>query len=385
MTTAAEDRRRRAVALSTEGRHEEAAALLGPVVAAPEAEPADVLILGLVLSNAGKVREAAQALYRGTQRFPGEAVLHENLGVLLIGLGGFAEAVHAFGRAVERGGDNANVRDGLCTCFAQLGDAEAARRQGVASLEAKDRQALAAGPVFPLPAGAPAPFDPTEPQRNVIAFSLWGAKELYCEGALRNARLIPELYPGWTARFYCDETVPAAVREGLAAAGAEVLLRPRPQRIFDGLLWRFEPVGDPAVARFLVRDADSLVSVQERVAVDAWLASGRHFHVMRDWLTHTDLILAGLWGGVGGILPPVERLVADFRPFRGANLHFDQDLLRIMAWPTVRQSVLIHDSYFPCLGSEPFPALGRLPAGWRVGQTWTGRKLKAPEAVDRRR
>ncbi|MEX2630948.1 MAG: hypothetical protein WD341_13515 [Tistlia sp.] len=384
MTDAAEDRRRRALALSTEGRHEEAVALLGPVAEAPTAGPADLLILGLVLSNAGKAREAAQVLFRGTRRFPQAAALHENLGVLLIALGGFPQAVTALTRALETGADNPNIHDGLCTCFAELGDLEAARRHGVAALEAKDRQARESGPVHPLPEPPP-PFDPTTPGRNLIAFSLWGDKELYCQGALRNARLIPELYPGWTARFYCDETVPEALRAALAGEGAEVVLRPRPQRLYEGLLWRFEPVGDPAVARFLVRDADSLVSVQERVAVDAWLASGRHFHVMRDWPTHTDLILAGLWGGVGGVLPPVAELVRDFTPFRAANLHFDQDLLRIVAWPTVRQSVLIHDSYFDCLGSEPFPALGRLPPGWRVGQTWTGRQVKAEEPIDRRR
>lgn len=385
MTDAAEEGRRRALALTGEGRHEEAAALLAPAAEGPEAEPADLLLLGLALSNGGRLREAAQALYAGTRRFPAEAALHENLGVLLVRLGGFAQAVTAFERALACGGDDPNLHDGLCTCFAQLGEVERARRHGAAALEAKHRQALEAGPVFPLHEGPAPAFDPTRPEANLIAFSLFGDKELYCEGALRNARLIPELYPGWTARFYCDDTVPEAVRAGLAAEGAEVVLRPRPGRLYDGLLWRFEVIGDPAVARFLIRDADSLVSVQERVAVDDWLASGRHFHVMRDWLTHTDLILAGLWGGVGGVLPPVERLVGDFTPFRGANLHFDQDLLRIMAWPTVSRSVLVHDSHFDCLDSRPFPALGRLPAGWRVGQTWTARRVRPEEPVDRRR
>src|SRR5690606_31258462 len=121
---------------------------------------------------------------------------------------------------------------------------------GILSLEAKDRQARESGPVFPLPQGAPPPFDPTTPAANVIAFSLWGDKPLYNEGAVANARLIPELYPGWTARFYCDDTVPEATREALTTAGAEVLLRPRPRRLYEGLLWRFEVVGDPAVARF---------------------------------------------------------------------------------------------------------------------------------------
>jgi hypothetical protein len=53
-----------------------------------------------------------------------------------------------------------------------------------------------------------------------------------------------------------------------------------------------------------VRDADSVLNLRERLAVDDWLASGRWFHIMRDWWSHTDLVLAGMWGGVAGVLPP---------------------------------------------------------------------------------
>jgi hypothetical protein len=135
------------------------------------------------------------------------------------------------------------------------------------------------------------------------------------------------------------------------------------------LLWRFEAIADPAVRRFLVRDADSLLSVKERVAVDDWLRSPKHFHLMRDFRTHTDLMLAGLWGGVGGILPPPAKLLKEFRPWRVENDHVDQDLLTSTAWPTVRQSCLIHDSVFTgCLGSVPFPPYGELPKGHHVGQ-----------------
>ena len=35
---------------------------------------------------------------------------------------------------------------------------------------------------------------------------------------------------------------------------------------------------------------DSLLTTKERVAVDAWLASHYHFHIMRDFYTHTDLV-----------------------------------------------------------------------------------------------
>ena len=135
------------------------------------------------------------------------------------------------------------------------------------------------------------------------------------------------------------------------------------------LLWRFAAAADPAVRRFLVRDADSLLSVKERVAVDAWLQSGYRFHAMRDWFTHTDLLLAGLWGGVGGILPPVETLLGHYTAWRVENDHVDQDLLAETVWPAIRRDVLIHDSVFTgCLGSVPFPPFGAMLPGMHIGQ-----------------
>ena len=38
--------------------------------------------------------------------------------------------------------------------------------------------------------------------------SLWGTDDLYCLGAIENARLVGSIYPGWTLRVYCDPAVP---------------------------------------------------------------------------------------------------------------------------------------------------------------------------------
>ena len=127
-------------------------------------------------------------------------------------------------------------------------------------------------------------------------------------------------------------------------------------------------IADPTVRRFLIRDADSLLTVKERVAVDAWLASDFHFHAMRDWYTHTDLLLAGMWGGVGGILPGPAALLRAQPLWRMETNHIDQDLLTVAVWPAVRRHILIHDSVFqPSLGSVPFPPFGGLPPGHHIG------------------
>ena len=72
-------------------------------------------------------------------------------------------------------------------------------------------------------------------------------------------------------RLYCDRTVPAELLQEAQQKGVQVMMMP------DGL------------------------SEWELNAVEAWINSGRWFHVMRDWWSHTDPVLAGMWGSEGSI------------------------------------------------------------------------------------
>ena len=156
---------------------------------------------------------------------------------------------------------------------------------GRRSLELKDAAAAGSKTIWPIPNDKPSPppFSYQSRNRNVISFSLWGDNPRYLRGALRNVIIAGDIYPGWTCRFYCDDSVPPEFRGELSSYGATVVMKPRPANFYEGLMWRFEVIGDPGVERFLVRDADSVVNVKERVAVDEWIQSGKWFHVMRDF------------------------------------------------------------------------------------------------------
>ncbi|MEM0945528.1 MAG: hypothetical protein AAGI70_16460, partial [Pseudomonadota bacterium] len=145
-------------------------------------------------------------------------------------------------------------------------------------------------------------FDASRPTRNVISFSLFGEDPRYLEGASRNAVVARALYPGWVARFYIDDRVPEAVVDALLAEGAQVMQPQGWPAERYGLFWRFMVEDDPDVDLYLVRDADALMTIKERIAVDDWLASGRAFHLMRDLPSHAELVLAGMWGAHRGNL-----------------------------------------------------------------------------------
>jgi hypothetical protein len=182
------------------------------------------------------------------------------------------------------------------------------------------------------------------------------------------------LYPEWTCRFYVDESVPAEVLKRLHQEGAQIKrVGGLPAGRF-GTFWRFMVADDPGVDRYLVRDCDACLNLRERAAVEDWIASGRHFHVMRDGYTHTEVILAGMWGGVRGALPSVTEAIVDFGNAAPLTRTADQHFLRERIWPTVRQSVLVHDSFFRFGQAIDFPA-GARPGSPSVGQAVTRPKV----------
>ncbi len=175
---------------------------------------------------------------------------------------------------------------------------------------------------------------------KLISFSLWGRQPRYLVGAVENIRLARKFYPGWVCRFYCSADVPIALllEEG-AEVRREVALGP-----YHGLFWRFFPASEPGVKRFLVRDADSRLSQREAQAVQEWEVSGKQLHVLRDHPLHDrrdSPILAGMWGGVGGLVPDMRAMVRTWGRFD--HRFCDQEFLARHLWPRFKRECLQHN------------------------------------------
>jgi tetratricopeptide (TPR) repeat protein len=375
MPSGIEDLRRLSREAYSQGRLADAAevqsAVLTMAKATGDRQADDFLFAGLIHDATSRTTEGIAILREGLSLYPGSAELHENLAVLLLAAHDLAGSIAACTAALSLGSVSPNVHDCLCEAHQRCGRLDLALESGRTALEVKDRRFGGAAPIVAAPTGLPPAFNPGRPEENIISYALWGNEPRYQVPLLENVRIQPHLFPEWTIRVYHDHTVDPAYLTELAVRGVQLrpTASPRGVPTHRGLLWRFEAIADPGVRRFLIRDADSLLTVKERVAVDAWLASDFHFHAMRDWYTHTDLLLAGMWGGVGGILPGPAALMRVHTFWRAETNHIDQDLLSATIWPVVRNNILVHDSIFhPCLSSVPFPPFGALPAGHHVGE-----------------
>ncbi|MDQ9036081.1 tetratricopeptide repeat protein [Acinetobacter seifertii] len=270
----------------------------------------------------------------------------------------YDDAYQHYMQAIKASGSNVNTNlyDGLTEVCHHLNKKEEKIKFGRLAISTK-KELTKNDPFFNISAHKPAPFSPN-PHENIIAFSLFGANPRYCETSILNTKLAKEIYPEWTCRFYVDESVPELVQQRLQANGAQVVQVSTSQKQLSGLFWRFLVMDDPTVKRFLIRDADSIVSYREKSAVDAWLKSDKWFHLMRDNYSHTELILAGMWGGCTGIFHNIEAHIRDYVATGRYldNRVMDQHYLRYCIWPTLKQSVLVHDSQQFDENSVSFPA-----------------------------
>ena len=255
----------------------------------------------------------------------------------------FESALTCFQAAVELEPDNFDAQCLVAMTYQSLGQLELAIEYGQTCLETADRAACQQ-PLNPLPFPNPVKFDTRRHERNIIAFSLFGDDPYYLECATASASMALAIYPEWKCRFYCAPDVPQSCLKTLLRLNAQVGRVSHASQNWSGLFWRFFAFDDPDVDFVMVRDVDSPFTIRERLAVEDWLSSGFPFHVIRDSPAHLEPIMAGLWAGRTGLLPPLQPMISKFLPMVKTK-YGDQHFLRLNIWPLIRNITLAHDRY----------------------------------------
>ena len=82
---------------------------------------------------------------------------------------------------------------------------------------------------------------------KIISFCLWGDNPKYTEGAIKNAQLASEIYPGWKCRFYVGQSVPSIVLMRLEMNENTEVVRMPEFGNWKSMYWRFWPAGEEDV------------------------------------------------------------------------------------------------------------------------------------------
>jgi len=190
--------------------------------------------------------------------------------------------------------------------------------------------------------------------KKVISFCLYGNNPKYVVGMQKNARLATAIFPDWEVWVYhCDvDKESLAIIDSLGAKLINMVGNGLP-----GMFWRFLPKVDT----FIVRDADSRLSLREKLAVDEWVVSGKRFHVLKDHPHHSQTIMGGMFGiRVGEYDIEAKAIEWCKRDGIYGSMHehnSDQRFLREVIYPDFCNDMMVHESIGPTIsGSLPFPS-----------------------------
>lgn len=181
--------------------------------------------------------------------------------------------------------------------------------------------------------------------KNIISFSLWGSNPKYAQGAVENLKIANKLFPNWICRIYHYDDVPIKYLYELRILGAELI-----EKRYDnqGMIWRFEPLLDHTIDRFIVRDTDSILTLRDRNAVLDWITTGKEFHIIRDHIMHGTRIMGGMWGATSEFIKRIDyKKILESHDFKNTPhvFGYDQDFLAQKIYPLVRNTACIHDDY----------------------------------------
>ena len=208
--------------------------------------------------------------------------------------------------------------------------------------------------------------------KKIISFSLWGNSSRYTGGAVRNAELAMDVYPEWICRYYVGKDVPMnSIEELMKFENTEIYIMNESGGTALGTFWRFYAASDLDVDVMISRDVDSRLTVREKSAVDEWIASDKDFHIMRDNQYHNVPILAGMWGARNGLLLDMVEDIAKYS--KGDVWQVDQNFLRDVIYPCVRENVFVHDEFFgDIFGESAHPFEFERDENHFVGQAYDG-------------
>jgi hypothetical protein len=208
--------------------------------------------------------------------------------------------------------------------------------------------------------------------KKFISFSLWGDNPIYTQGAIRNAEIAEQLFPGWTCCFFCFESVPSGIIEKLANKANALVIPQHGKGDNRGMFARFQPAEWEYTERFICRDTDSRLSPREVLAVNDWIEKDTDLHVMRDHPYHGIEILGGMWGAKGGKLKGITAAAREFAP--SSQKGQDQSFLVSWVWKKSLSgeiSCTMHDPFFAKISFPQKATRGLDNMGvWFVGQVF---------------
>lgn len=187
---------------------------------------------------------------------------------------------------------------------------------------------------------------------KLISMSVYGKHPMYYNGAIKNAQLLKQIYPGWILRIYCS---PEIDWKTLQKLGCQIIQMGMSLE-HSGMFWRFLPAWENDVDVVIFRDSDSRLNVKEAVAVNEWLNTNLKAHCMHDHEHHKCYpIFGGMWGVKKNTISKkvYSKLLNELK--KKQKRVADMNFITKNIWPELANSILRHSSVSVIWPHKKFP------------------------------
>lgn len=175
---------------------------------------------------------------------------------------------------------------------------------------------------------------------KVFSFCLYGSKDKYVKGLLKNIELISAEFPDFEIWVYIGDDVP------YLPTYSNVKYIHTDVKGHENMFYRFFPIDDDDVEVAIVRDADSRVYSRDVRFIREFLESDKKFHNIKDHINHFHCgkILAGMWGIKKGLLKvKLYKLYLNWKTHSSTCEFWDDARFIWEIYPLVMHSMLLHD------------------------------------------
>lgn len=200
--------------------------------------------------------------------------------------------------------------------------------------------------------------------KKIISYSLYNQNIKDNLGMVLNCLLAPKIFNDWVVRVYLDDTIVPCIRK-LLETFEHVEIVEMPSGHGEGsakMLWRFLSASSEITTDYksimISADADSYLSVRQKVCIDAWLASNKNFWRGVMHCYHSDpkiKIMGGLWACRNSILPQMREEVYKYIQ---SGERYDQNFLSTVIYDQIFHDLIVHYED-PCFTSDGKKFYGR--------------------------
>ena len=185
---------------------------------------------------------------------------------------------------------------------------------------------------------------------NIFCFCIYGTKPKYTQGIVENLRCIQKEFPTFQTIIHYAADVPESYLDQYRSFPNTTLEPittsvPMMSRI---LSWK-------ANTTYFLRDADSRVTPRDAACINAFLASKKTAHVIRDHFYHKMRIMGGTFGIRVSSDWNIESMWETWKQTQSSLPQYgtDEKFLQEVIYPLVKHDLLLHTNVVAYLGETP--------------------------------